>query len=139
MISSKTVEQLSNLDQVDHLSTNRTLRDGDCAVDADYFDFEGLFFFFSASVEVGVHHQPNHRSQGESMFISPFEKKDFCGFIAMNMNINGAIGGLIIMIMAMIIKMITMIIILITMAGQSGMLMKTSVGGSGPVARDPSV
>ena len=42
LISSKTVEQLSNLDQVDHLSTNRTLRDGDCAVDADYFDFDDL-------------------------------------------------------------------------------------------------
>ena len=54
------------------------------------------------------------------------------------MNIDGAIGGLI-MIMAMIIKMIAMIIMLITMAGQSGMLMKTLVGGSGPVARDPSV
>ena len=90
------------------------------------------------------------------MFFSHFEKKnahgkhgketrgfpltpDSCGFITVHMNINGAIGGLIIMIMAMIIKMITMIIILITMAGQSGMLMKTSVGGSGPVARDPSV
>ena len=64
---------------------------------------------------------------------------DSCGFITVHMNINGAIGGLIIMIMAMIIKMIAMIIMLITMAGQSGMLMKTSVGGSGPVARDPSV
>ena len=57
------MEQLSNLDQVDHLSTNRTLRDGDSAVDADYFDFEDLFFFFSASVEVAVHDQPDHRYQ----------------------------------------------------------------------------
>ena len=43
LISSKTVEQLSNLDQVDHLSTNRTLRDGHSAVDVVYFDFEDLF------------------------------------------------------------------------------------------------
>ena len=68
MISSKTVEQLSNLDQVDHLSTNRTLRDGDSAVDVVYFDFDDLFFFLSASVEVDVHDQPDHRYQGEEKY-----------------------------------------------------------------------
>ena len=40
LISSKTVEQLSNLDQVDHLSTNRTLRGGDSAVHVVYFDVD---------------------------------------------------------------------------------------------------
>ena len=100
MISSKTVEQLSNLDQVDHLSTNRTLRDGDCAVDADYFDFDDLFSSLVPVLKFGVHDQPDHRYQGEekyflqatgatskggecgvrglpskSMFISPFEKR----------------------------------------------------------------
>ena len=91
--------------------------------------------------------------QSKSMFLAMLKKRltesmvnrggfpltsDSCSFITVNMNIDGAIGGLI-MIVAMIIKMIAMIIMLITMAGQSGMLMKTLVGGSGPVARDPSV
>ena len=62
------MEQLSNLDQVDHLSANRTLRDGDSAVDADYFYFEDLFFFFSTSVEVGLRDQPDHRYQGEEKY-----------------------------------------------------------------------
>ena len=56
------MEQLSNLDQVDHLSTNRTLRD------VDYFYFKDLLFFFSTSVEVGLRDQPDHRYQGEEKY-----------------------------------------------------------------------